>query len=733
MQLPGWVSNTPQGVIIEVEGHVNRLDWFMQRIESEKPPHARIQRIERSDDEPTGYSGFEIRISSTAGIKTALVLPDLATCKECLAEIFDPQNRRYRYPFTNCTHCGPRFSIIESLPYDRPNTSMKRFPMCADCRAEYENPLDRRFHAQPNACPVCGPHLEFWDEAGTLLYSQHEALFTAARAIREGRIVAVKGLGGFHLMANACDSAAIARLRLHKHREEKPFALMFPSLDSLKSECRVSALEETLLFSPESPIVLLERRTQSDGTIAEEIAPQNPYLGAMLPYTPLHHILLRELNSPVAATSGNRSDEPICIDEREALARLRGIADFFLVHDRPIIRHVDDSIARVMAGREMILRRARGYAPLPIDLGRPLPPVLAVGAHLKNAIALSAGTNVFISQHIGDLETEPAYQAFREAIGSFEKVYETQPQRVARDLHPDYLSSQFARNTGLPNVLVQHHYAHVLSCMAENQLQEPALGVSWDGTGLGLDGTIWGGEFLLATPGGFQRAAHWRTFPLPSGDRAIKQPRRTALGLLYECFGEAAFEMNGLAPLKSFTEPDLRLLSDMLRKQINSPRTSSVGRLFDAAASLLGLRQELSFEGQAAMKLEFALQNETGGEPYPFAVIPPKSENTPLIVDWEPMLRALLEDICAGCSIARCSIRFHDGLVESIVEIARRVGEPQVVLTGGCFQNRYLCERSIHRLREEGFQPFWHRHVPPNDGGVSLGQIVAAVRELGNV
>lgn len=731
MRLPGWVSNTPQGVVIEVEGASPQLDEFARRIELEKPPHACIQSLRRSDCDPTGYTGFEIRASSSVGKRTALLLPDLATCEECRVELFDPQNRRFLYPFTNCTHCGPRFSIIESLPYDRPNTSMKIFPMCSECRTEYENPLDRRFHAQPNACPICGPHLEFWDEAGKIVACYHEALRAAAQAIREGRIVAVKGLGGFHLMADVRNGDAIIRLRQRKHREEKPFALMFPDLEAIEAECRVSKLEASLLKSPQSPIVLLERIDSAVGgrrSPLDCIAPDNPYLGAMLPYTPLHSILLRELKAPVIATSGNRSDEPICIDEQEALQRLAGIADCFLVHNRPIVRHVDDSIVRVMAGREAILRRARGYAPAPIDLGRPLPPILATGAHLKNTIALSAGTNVFISQHIGDLETEPAYRAFQEVIGSFQNVYETAPERAACDLHPDYLSSQFALNTGLPLIQVQHHYAHVLSCMAENRIEPPVLGVAWDGTGLGLDGTIWGGEFLRATPDGFQRAAHLRTFPLPSGDRAVKQPRRVALGLLYERFGDEAFALANLAPLRAFAESELRLLRDMLKRQINSPRTSSAGRLFDAVASLLDIRQELAFEGQAAMQLEFALPNRCGDDAYPFAIIPAGSESASMVVDWSPMLDALLADIRAGCAAAECSLRFHNGLADAIVAIARRVGEEKVALSGGCFQNRYLCERAIRRLREEGFQPFWHRLVPPNDGGISLGQIAAVLR-----
>ncbi|MBN2330127.1 MAG: carbamoyltransferase HypF [Candidatus Omnitrophica bacterium] len=738
MQLPGWVKNSSQGVIVEVEGPPNRLEWFVQRIQSEKPPHAIIQSIQCGDLDPAGFTGFEIRNSSNSGTKTALLLPDLATCRECLKEIFDPADHRYLYPFTNCTHCGPRFSIVQSLPYDRPNTSMRRFEMCPECRAEYEDPLNRRFHAQPNACPACGPQVEAWDHNGHVLSQRHDAILETVWWILEGKTAAVKGLGGFHLMAAAGDPDAVKRLRRRKFREEKPFAVMFPNLDAVREVCHVSELEEKILLSPESPIVLLKRREKSGlSDIFNEAAPRNPYLGVMLPYTPLHHILLRELNCPVIATSGNRSDEPICIDEHEALERLRGVADGFLVHNRPIVRHVDDSIVRIMAGREMILRRARGYAPLPVEIHENMPKTLAVGAHLKNTIALNAGHNVFISQHIGDLETEPAYHAFREVIDSFQSVYETKPDVLVSDLHPDYLSTQYARSLGLSHLQVQHHYAHVLSCMAENQIAGSVLGVSWDGTGFGPDGTVWGGEFLSADRHGFQRAAHFRTFPLPSGDRAVKQPRRTALGMLYERFGDAIFERSDLAPICAFSKPDLHILRDMLHKQLNSPLTSSAGRLFDAVASLLDIRQTVSFEGQAAMELEFAINDASGDseddalkieQGYLFDIIKPEN-NDSLIVDWAPMLDALLEDIQSGRSQSYCSIRFHNGLAEVVVSIAKRLKENRVVLTGGCFQNKYLCERTIQRLREEGFEPFWHRHVPPNDGGISLGQIAAAVRD----
>lgn len=742
MGLPGWVLNSAQGVFIEVEGPTPTLEAFLLRIEREKPPRAFIQSLEYSFLDPVGYSTFEIRRSDESGDRTALILPDIATCSECVREIFDPTNRRYRYPFTNCTNCGPRFTIIEALPYDRPHTTMKGFVMCDECRTEYENPLDRRFHAQPNACPRCGPHLELWDGEGKILASHHDALRAAAEAIRRGRIVAVKGLGGFHLIVDARDEEAVVRLRRRKHREEKPFALMYPTLDLVREHCRVSELEERLLCSPESPIVLLGRRPRS--TIAPSVAPGNPYLGIMLPYTPLHHLLLAEVGFPVVATSGNLSDEPICTHEQEALERLAGIADVFLVHNRPIARHVDDSVVRVMMGRELVLRRARGYAPLPVTHGGLMTPprqisivgsdppvsssILAVGAHLKNTIAVSVGPHVFLSQHIGDLETAQAFDAFQRVIRSFHELYNLRPSAVACDAHPDYLSTRYARDNGLPVISVQHHYAHVLSCMAENELEPPVLGVAWDGTGYGLDGTIWGGEFLQVTVVSFRRIAHFRTFRLPGGERAIREPRRTALGVLYEIFGDAVFAMTELAPVRAFSSEELAVLQTMLKNKINAPATSSVGRLFDAVAALAGLRQVVRFEGQAAMEWEFALEGIETDEFYPFRMSD-SPDRSSIIIDWEPVVRGILHDVRRKIPVGVISAKFHNALVEAIVAVARSAGEEQIVLTGGCFQNKYLTERAVGRVRDEGFRPYWHQRVPPNDGGIALGQVVAAARQ----
>ncbi len=730
MGLNGWVINSSQGVFIEVEGDRSKLNSFILRIEKEKPPLSFIRSMEHSFLDPKGYDKFEVRESDDSGAKTALVLPDIATCPDCLAEIFNPNDRRYLYPFTNCTNCGPRYSIIRSLPYDRPNTTMKAFDMCDECLAEYTNPADRRFHAQPNACPKCGPHVELWDRTGGVVASHHDAVTRAVEAIRLGEIVSVKGLGGFHLIVDARNNDAVNELRERKHREEKPLALMYPSIESMKRDCEVSLIEERLLCSPEAPIVLLQRK-QGDLEIAGDVSPDNPYIGAMLPYTPLHHILMAELDFPVVATSGNLSDEPICIDEREVLERLGNIADIFLIHNRPIERHVDDSVTRIMMGRELVVRRARGYAPLPIHLNKPLPRILAVGAHIKNAIAVSIDNEVFISQHIGDLETAEASEAFRSVITSFENLYESAPEIIACDAHPDYTSTRYAREAGLPIITVQHHYAHVMACMAENELEPPVLGVSWDGTGYGSDGTIWGGEFLYIPEASFQRVAHLRTFRLPGGDKAVKEPRRSAVGLLFEIFGESLFDMQELNPVQAFSKDETKIIRDMLYKRINSPVTSSAGRLFDAVASIIGLRQVIRYEGQAAMELEFRIGRFDSDDRYAIELKKPGEDpDQPSIVDWEPMIREIIEDVNLDIPAGFISAKFHNTLVEAIILVAKDSDEKQIVLTGGCFQNKYLTERSIIRLREEGFKPYWHQRVPPNDGGIALGQAVAATRKL---
>lgn len=736
LHLSGWVSNTAAGVFVEVEGHPERLREFQGRIEREKPAIAYIQSLESSTLDPIGFTEFAIRESS-AGEKTVLVLPDIATCPACLADIFNPGNRRYRYPFTNCTNCGPRFTIIEALPYDRPSTTMKKFVMCPECEREYRDPGDRRFHAQPNACPSCGPQLSFWDKDGRSLAARNEALQMAADAIRAGQVVAIKGLGGFHLMVDARNDRAVAALRERKRREEKPLAAMYPRLFSIRSDCEVSDSEERLLGSPQSPIVLLKCKSRTLSGISPLVAPHNPCIGAMLPYTPLHHLLLGDLDFPVVATSGNLSDEPICIDEHEAVERLRGIADCFLMHDRPIIRHTDDSIVRIVAGRELVLRRARGFAPLPVFMKQELPPVLAVGAHQKNTIAESVHNQIFVSQHIGDLETQEAYSAFERVIDSFKTLYDFAPQAVACDLHPDYMSTEYAKRTGLPSIGVQHHYAHVLACMAENELEAPVLGISWDGSGYGPDGTVWGGEFLWVDSTSYQRVGHLRTFSLPGSEKAVKEPRRSALGVLHELFGDHATQQNGLAATRAFTLAELKTIAGMLRHGLNCPHTSSAGRLFDAVASLLDLRQTVRFEGQAAMELEALASGVETDEQYPLKTTKRAGS---LVLDWGPMVMGIRTDLHYGVTHSVIARKFHNTLVAMMLSAAAQVfadrnvapcdEERKLVLAGGCFQNKLLTELAIWRLSEAGYRVYWHQRIPPNDGGISVGQVIAAARQL---
>lgn len=723
--LRGWVQNSSQGLVIELEGDNEAIDVFLQRLRSEQPRSAVIQDMKYFDLAPKGLATFEIRKSDEAGKKIVQVLPDLAICPACLKEILEPGNRRHLYPFTNCTSCGPRFSITQSLPYDRDNTTMKRFKMCRECQGEYDDPTNRRFHAQPNACHACGPHLELWDKNGNSVGSREDALIRAARMIEEGRIVAVKGLGGFHLMVDARNEVAIQNLRKRKHRPEKPFAAMFPDLDSLMAECEVSRQEKQLLLSPASPILLLKKRKRSG--LPTFLAPDNPYLGVMIPYTPLHALLLMELGFPVVATSGNLSEEPICIDEREALSRLSDVADLFLVHNRPIVRAMDDSVVRFVMGKPLLLRGGRGYAPLVVPLDNDGPQVLAVGGHLKNTIAVSAGNSIIVSQHIGDLDSGPSYEAFRKTEVGLKELYEVEPQAVACDAHPDYFSSHQAHQFGVPVIQVQHHHAHVVSCMAEHGLKNRVLGISWDGSGYGLDGTVWGGEFLLATRSEFTRVGRFRPFSLPGGEKCVKEPRRTALGLLYGMLGEKVFGQSNLAPVRAFSESELRILGSMLKKRMNTPITSSAGRLFDAVASIVGLKQRMTFEGQSAMILEFSVDPKEKTEPYPFLVDKKKDL---LEVDWEPMILNILLDVERCVSKGRISSRFHNTLVEIIVAVAEMLNEQLVVLSGGCFQNRILLERTVIRLREEGFDVYWPIRVPPNDGGLALGQTVVAAHRL---
>ena len=749
----GTVRNDSAGVTVEAYGSADALEAFLGRLEAAPPPAAEIRALRWQELPGREITDFTIVASDETAERRVSIPADLATCDDCRREITDPADRRYGYPFTNCTNCGPRFTITLDVPYDRPATTMAGFTLCPDCRREYEDPLDRRFHAQPNACPVCGPQLALWDSDGRADASGSEALRAAAAAVRAGEVVAVKGLGGFHLVVDARDAAAVARLRRRKHRYEKPLAVMVPDLETAGGLCELTDEAADLLASPMAPIVLLRRRPRTE--IADEVAPGNPYLGIMLPYTPLHALLMAELGFPVVATSGNLSDEPICTDEREALDRLGGIADRFLVHDRPIARHADDSVAFVLAGAPRPLRRARGWAPTPVALGRQAPPLLAVGAHLKNTVAVTSGDNVFISQHVGDMETPQACRAFAAVIADLLQMCRVEPVAIAHDLHPDYVSTRWAREaagaaaaandsrpaagpvTGMPGVrliAVQHHHAHLASCLADADVEGPALGVTWDGTGYGTDGTIWGGELLLGDAAGFTRVGRLRPFLLPGGEAAVREPRRTALSLLWQIAGEAALSEDGLAPVKDLSTTDRGVLSRMLTTGLNSPTTTSVGRLFDGLAALTGLAQRVSFEGQAAMAFEHVAQRSVD-DAYPFDLAsaePTAPEDDPglLEIDWRPLVSAALEDVRRGTTTGIISARFHNALAGAVVELAQRVGERRVALSGGCFQNRLLTQAVLRGLEAADFEVLLHRRVPANDGGISLGQIAVAAARL---
>jgi hydrogenase maturation protein HypF len=737
LDLKGWVNNNAQGVAIEVEGNASQLNLFQERLQQEKPARSQIHSMISEWKEPLNYQTFEIRESSNnSHKKTAVILPDIATCDDCLREIFDAANRRDRYPFTNCTNCGPRYSIISALPYDRHNTTMHDFQMCADCEAEYHNPLNRRFHAQPNACPRCGPHLELWNRDGKVLATGDRALLETAEAIRLGKILAIKGLGGFHLVVDATNLEAVTQLRKRKHRPHKPLALMYPNLESIQTDCQVSEVEAQLLRSPEAPIVLLQKLPHNNRL--NLISPNNSCIGAMLPYTPLHHLLMAELQFPIVATSGNLSDEPICIDRREAIANLGNIADLFLLHNRAIAQPVDDSVVRVISDRPVLLRRARGYAPSPIIIsslapkGRKSKNILALGGHLKNTIAFSisnsSANSIVISQHIGDLETLKSFEHFQRIINQLSEAYEFHPEAIACDAHPDYLSSQYAQQLSqslqIPLIPVQHHYAHVLAGMADNQLKPPVLGIAWDGTGYGTDGTMWGGEFLKVTNSGFQRVAHLRKFKLLGGDKSAKEPRRVALGILWEMLGDRLWNRD-LAPLQAFTVAELAIFKTLLTKQSDIPQTSSMGRLFDAIASLLGICQIASFEGQAAIALENLCYAANTAESYKLNIkFDVKNQGE---IDWSPLIQAILEDSKTEIALETIAAKFHNTLVEAIAIVAKQIGIEQILLTGGCFQNQYLTERAMYKLQQAGFKPYCHHQIPPNDGGIAAGQIMAAL------
>ncbi len=750
--LNGWVRNTSAGVDIQVDGTADSLDTFVNLLKSELPPLARIDSMEVSVDPPQGFGRFEIVSSEALVGAFQPISPDVSICLDCLRELLDPTNRRYRYPFINCTNCGPRFTIITDIPYDRPNTTMAPFEMCPDCAAEYTNPLDRRFHAQPVACPVCGPQTWLEGADGNRIAERDEAILATRRLLADGKIVAIKGLGGFHLACDTLNLAAVTELRKRKLRVDKPFALMMPDLETVQKHCFVSEAERVLLESRQRPIVLLQRRPGS--SIVEEVAPKQSTIGVMLPYTPMHYLLFALVNGlqnlseeihPLVMTSGNLSDEPIATGNDEARLRLSTLADAYLLNNRDIRTRCDDSVIRVpmlegMDGQESshadhnitgyFMRRSRGYAPDPIQLPLNVPALLATGPELKNTFCVTRQRYAFVSHHIGDMENYETLRSFEDGIKHYEHLFRITPEAIVCDLHPDYLSSRYAtqrsQHENMPLFRVQHHHAHVAACMADNGLDgsHPVIGLAFDGTGYGDDGAIWGGEFLVADYAGYQRSFHLDYFPLPGGDVAIKRPARTALALLWKLGLDWD---DHLAPVNDFCYEDKQALRIQLEHSLNSPRTSSMGRMFDAAAALAGVRQKVNYEAQAAIEFEAALDPlETGVYHFAFGE---------KIVDMGEAFRELVADSLSGISIPIISARFHNGLVEMsrhvCAELRSQTGIGDVALSGGVWQNMTLLERTTAKLRKDGFMVYKHRQVPANDGGLSLGQAMVGASQYG--
>jgi len=727
LNLTGWVRNTSNGVEIEVSGQENALDRFVSAIRSEAPRLARIDSLESQACPPNPFTAFEILESQPNPGDFIPVSPDVAICPDCQKELFDPHDRRYRYPFTNCTNCGPRFTIIKDIPYDRPNTTMAGFSLCPDCQAEYSNPLNRRFHAQPIACPTCGPQL--WFESNGQSLSQREDALQMARAwLRDGKIVAIKGLGGFHLACDATNHAAVDELRRRKRRSEKPFALMAFDLATIHRHCQVTPEDEMLLQSPAHPIVLLERRP--DSAIAAEVAPFQHTLGIMLPYTPLHLLLMEpQTGYPevLVMTSGNLSEEPIAYEDADARLRLSELADGFLMHNRPIHMRVDDSVVRTFADQPYLIRRSRGYAPDPLVLPEALPSVFAAGAELKNTFCLIRQDYAFVSHHIGDLENYETLRSYEEGVTHYERLFRIQPERLACDLHPNYLASRYAQERavrqGLPLVQVQHHHAHLAACLAENGWikDEPVIGLSFDGTGFGSDQAIWGGEVLLGGYRGYQRYYHLAYTPLPGGDLAVRKPARMALAYLWQ----AGMDWEpDLPPVAALCAEERTALRGQLEHHINTPATSSMGRLFDAVAALLGVRQSVNYEGQAAMELEALADPQEKGY-YSFAI---KED----IFDPQPVLSELIAGWRSATGLPILAARFHNSLVRLVVDLCQAIrhetGVNDIALSGGVWQNQFLLQRSQAALRAENFNVLIHHRLPPNDGCIALGQAMVAAK-----
>lgn len=732
-QLAGWVRNDPAGVLIEASGDRSALDLFTAELSDRAPELARVDRVAVLDRsaESSPATSFEIVHSEHTGAKVALVPADTHVCADCLAELRDPADRRYRYPFINCTNCGPRYSIIGALPYDRTHTTMRSFVMCAECEAEYRNPMSRRFHAQPNACADCGPRLFLADGQGTV----HEDLAALRHCVREltaGRIVAIKSVGGFHLAVDATNAEAVALLRQRKRRDSKPFAVMVRDLDTAHRVVELSAAEEAVLRSPARPILLARKRP---GTVADGVAPRNPNLGVMLPSAPHHHLLLDEAGSGILVmTSGNVSGYPIVHRNEDALRDLFGIADAILYHDRDIESRVDDSVVRLSVHPDLdgplltFLRRARGYAPYPVEVGSPLRPLVAYGAELKTTVALSAGSRVYLSQHIGDLKNDETFAAHRQTAAHLAALYDLRPESGVYDMHPDFRSSQAQQGIGEVGapIFVQHHHAHMAACMAENQLTGPTIGVVFDGAGYGADGTIWGGEFLVGDFDGFERAAHLRRLALIGGDQAVREPIRSGVAIALDSFGDIDAAVRAFPELGSLDHERRQVYATMHARAINSPEVSSMGRLFDGVAALLGVCGRAEYEAQGPIELEGLLDRELELAPgYEFA-------RDDAEVDFRPAIRAMAEDLAAGVTLADISRRFHSGVVEMVRrqcrELARTTGIRQVVLSGGVFLNEYLLVNCLVLLERDGLEVYSHRQVPPNDGGIALGQLLVADR-----
>lgn len=739
LAMGGWVTNSSEGVLLEVEGPNASVAQFLHRLTAEAPTSSRIEQITTHSLPTTGQTCFTVQANTLVGEKFSAIAPDMATCGDCLQELFDPSNRRYQYSFISCTQCGPRLSIMTNIPYGRAETTMGHFPLCIYCRAEYEDEDNRRYHAESLACPTCGPQLTFMNGQGIPTAFKEDALLQACDVVRSEGILAMKGLGGFQLWVNAQSESAVLRLRERKMRPDKPFAVLFPSIETLKIHCMVTSQAETLLRSPQAPIVILPRLTNS--ILADAVAPDNMMVGAILPTTPLHHLLMTELRYPVVATSGNRSEEPLAIENEDALQRLKDIADGFLVHDRLIARPLDDSVARIEGQEMVVLRRARGFCPVPLYIKggmkreRSLPPILGVGGQMKSAVAFAVGNQILLSQHIGDLSTPVAIQAFRQTIKDQELLFDRIPEMVVCDLHPDYRSSlvasELAQSWNVPLIRVQHHHAHVASCMAEHGLTGEVFGVACDGSGYGEDGMIWGGEFLKVGYSRFERIAHLLPFRLPGGEQAVREPRLVALSLLWEAM-ENKTRICDLPHQRSLGSRHDEFLM-LLQTGYAFPLTTSMGRLFDAVASFTNVCQVGSFEGQAAMQVECvaARYREDTLEPEsPYSIPLLTKGHGTWVVDWRPMIRLLIEDVLSGVDQTMMTYKFHKALAGLIGDVANIVGLPRVVLTGGCFQNMLLTRLAKTRLEREGFTVYTHQQVPPNDGGLAVGQVmVAANRE----